>query len=449
MRAFRIGIAAASVALLTASAVIVPASGEDPAPSTPARVDGGVLAIETGTTDRVYLDADKDGIAESTQALSGRKDCLVATDETLLKIDGLPPRSDATDTASFIGDALGVAEKKSGTSCGTVDATGEKLVLTLNQVGLKGQIGDRLAASAYLDVELKQDAKIFATASTAGATQTSTFELRSGSTIDPNVPTGAVVGGAVVFNCTARADSGPDSTTGDNCRWPISSPSWLPGGDDEQDFDTLVLEARNGSFSLDGGADGLVPPAPPSDFPQRASFFELVTVADGELICGDETRTVAGSGDAPEITVRRLENSDLDGDGAPDEECVLIPYTLTNGGSFAQFLKPLDTQSSAQFVATIDWNVAASEPLPLPVTEVDFEAGEGPVAIGWCPDPKYTDGEFVGITDPAAVPDLSAALSGKQFACLGTQTAKVLDGDLDYVVNTEEIYVLGDIRFQR
>jgi hypothetical protein len=433
MKSLRIGIAAASVAVLAASAVIVPANGEDPAPPTPVRVDGGILAIETGETDRVYLDADKDGTPEKQQSLGGGKNCRVVTDESLLTIDGFVGSS-TDDAASFAGDSLGVAEKKSGTSCGTVDAPAEKLVLTLNQAGLKGQIGDRLATA------------------TLGGTQTGKFELRSGSTIDPSVPDGAVVGGAVVHNCLARADSGPDSMTGDHCRWPISSPSWLGGGDDEKDFDKLVLAAQNGSFAVDGGADGLVEPAPPADagLPERASFFELATIADGELICGDETKTVAGSGDAPQITVQRLENADLDNDGAPDEECVLIPYTLTNGGSFAQFLKPLDTQKSAQFVATIDWTVAASDPLPLPATKVDFEAGEGPIAIGWCPDPLYDpSGAFNGIQNPAAVPDLSAALSGKQFACLGTQSAKVLDGDLDYVINTEEIYVLGDIRFQR
>ena len=79
MKRSRLGIAAASAALLTASAVVMPATGEAPAVEPPVRVSGGVLAIETGTTDRVYLDADDDGVAEAEQALAEAARCRVGT----------------------------------------------------------------------------------------------------------------------------------------------------------------------------------------------------------------------------------------------------------------------------------------------------------------------------------------------------------------------------------
>ena len=153
-------------------------------------------------------------------------------------------------------------EKKSGTSCYQVAAPSESLELGLGQ-GLRTAIGaDAVATSAYLDVELKGSARVLATALLGGVV-VGTYEVQSGSSIGK--PT---VADHTPFACTSSSDSGPDSGVNDNCRWPVSAPSWT-GADDGVFFDTLTLKALVGSFSLEGGADGAVLPAAPRTHPER------------------------------------------------------------------------------------------------------------------------------------------------------------------------------------
>jgi hypothetical protein len=159
------------------------------------------------------------------------------------------------------------------------------------------------------------------------------------------------------------------------------------------------------------------------------------------------------SGNAPQVTVRRLDNA------SSEEDCADIPYTLRNEPAAARFLKPLESQTTAQFVADFVWVRSVGATTALPATTVNFETGGGEIPIGWCPDPIYAgtieiDGvtvpKLVGIASPLAAsrPDLDAA-SGKQFACLGVQAARVVDGDTDSLRVVEQVYVLGDIRFTK
>lgn len=430
--------AAALVGALAAAPLIAPANGVAPAVApAPVYTAAGVLSISTGTTNEVALDTDLDGVAEASQALHEGPQCALSTDESLLRFDGNVGTS-TTDKASFASGSLGVAEKKSGTSCSDVDAdTAERLELTLNPTGVRGGFGPLLASSAYLDVDLKQSARILATA-TLGGTTVGYFELQSGSTIGTTAPLPGAVTPDAIFPCNDAADSGPDSGPNDNCRWPISAPSWL-GPDDGMVFDSLTLQAITGSFALEGGADGIVTPQPPAPLPQTASFFELTQESDGILDCDQTTAAIPGTDTAPGVVVTRLQNAD------PAQPCVLVPYTLRNGPRSAQFLKPLDSQESAQFVITLTWTLPATDPLPVPVTYVNYEQGGPDIALAWCPDPLFSGDTLAGIASPATAPDQEPALTGTQFSCLGTQSARVVNGDPDTVIVTEQVYAYGDI----
>jgi hypothetical protein len=433
---------------VTAGVAVTPAEGQTPlAPS-------GWITLETGANDRVQFDLERNGTAERTQALSGTNKCALSTDGSILGFTGLIGTS-TTNKISFGSDSIGVADKTNGQSCIQVGAPSEKIVLTLNATNVKDDLGPLVASSAYLDLELKQSARILATATVTGdPTSTRYFELQSGSTVGTSAPLpGGVTPSTPPATCNNSADSGPDSGVGDNCRWAISVPSWL-GADDLVYFDTLTLQAVNGSFSLEGGGDGLVPGAPPADFPQRASLIELSTVADGILGCGGATDLREGSGDTPDVQVRRLENL---GETDPNL-CVEIPYTLRNSAKTGQFLKPLDQQVNAQFVVDFLWTipvepdvvvdgVATPVPADLPLTSVDFEAtgGRGEIPLGWCPDPIVVDGVLQGIANPAAVVDMEPALDNKQYACIGVQSPEVVGDDVQI---SEQIYLIGDVRFR-
>ncbi len=424
-------------------------------PSAATVSDAGWLVLKTGTIDSVTLDKNMDGTAEATQTLASGSNCRLSTNGSLLGFLGKVGTGTANQ-ASFGSDSIGVAEKKSGVSCYQIGAPSESLALSLGP-NARGSVSGLWASSALLDVELKQGAQILATAKLDGVV-TGYYELRSASSITSPKPLPAGVSGTVVTQCSNNADSGPDSGVGDNCRWPISAPSWTGG--DSANFDSLTLQTLQGSFSLEGGGDGLVSGAQ-AGFPQRASFFEMVEPADGVLDCNGVTVTRDASGTAPEVTVRRLDNADS------AQSCSNIPYTLSNDPGEARFLKPLDQQTTAQFVSDFVWTLPfTGSTTSLPPTIVDFEiptAGTQ-TTIGWCPNPIYSgtitiDGitvpKLVGIADPLgpSVPDLDpddgGASGPKQFACVGVQSASVVDGSPDTIKLVEQVYVLGDILFKK
>lgn len=421
------------------------------------------IAIATGATSGVTLHTVA-APALATQRLKPATYCGVDQDvpaKRLITLSGSTGGSLSTGLASYASGSLGVKEKKSGTSCSQVNATKERLQVALGPVAATILGRPVVASSAYLDVELKQSARILATASRAGEPDV-LFELQSGSTVGK--PPLAGVAAGRVSTCTAGADSGPDSGIGDNCRWAISVPSWS-GADDGVFFDTLTLKAVTGSFSLEGGADGLVQPAPPLSTP-KASIIELVSPAytDGVLTCNASSITLPGSGDAPEFTVDRLGNAD-------GSTCVEVPYDINTGPAFAQFLKPLDEQPTAQFVWNATWDLdpppAGSTPqtagsTALPELYLDYEVESSPgvpvpeTRLGYCPDWTGAldgDGDYVGYTTTQLaafadqVPD--AVLPGTQFACVISRTATSVDGTPGDILRvTDEVYVYGDARLR-
>jgi hypothetical protein len=403
------------------------------------------LAIQTGATSRITLNtvAGQQGAA---QTLAPAADCgvnLGAASSQLLTLRGSTGGAPSASLASYASGSLGVKEKKTGVSCYQVNAPSESLELGLGQ-GLRTALGaDAVATAAYLDVELKGSARVLATASRNG-TVVGTYEVQSGSSIGK-----PPVADHAPFVCTSSSDSGPDSGVNDNCRWPISAPSWL-GADDGVYFDTLTLKALIGSFSVEGGADGAVAPPAPVPTP-NASILEI---AADTLNCGDTTKEVAADGDAPQVTVFRLPNAD------GSEPCSAVPYGIGNGPSFAQFVKPVDMQTSAQYIWNLGWRatpVAGSTALPL--LKIDYEYPDADptpevTQLGWCPDATYgASGQFLGYTGrlPASL-DQEPDLDGTQFACLISRQAVAKDGSPstadDYVSVNDKVYVYGDAKMQ-
>ncbi len=466
LRRLGAGAAAAAVAV---TLVIAPGSAgaaDTINTPTPTFTAAGLLTLKTTSTGGTFaLDKGRDGgTPDATQAVTGVKStCLISTNDSLVAVDGRVGTSVTSDLASFQDGSIGVAEKRTGTSCYQVNAAtstsaAETLTLRFATAALGGALGSSLVSSALLDVELKQSARVLATAYRDGVAKGG-FEVRSGSTI--GTYPGVSVGGnaSVVFNCNSRADSGPDSGPSDNCRWPISSPSWLPAADDGVYFDTLELTALNGSFSLEGGSDGAVTngavlPAPPSAVPAGANVFELTGVSDGVLGCFEYTPVIPGSTTTltPSVSVRRL------GNASAGELCVPVNYTMRNGVQEARFLKSLTAQTSAQFVFTLTWTGPFGTAVPtttaLPETTANYETADARDAIplGWCPDPVYDSGQLSGITDVltnAAIPDQDTVLTGKQFSCVVSRSTTVVNAATDYVEVVEQVYVLGDILLQK
>lgn len=396
------------------------------------------VAITTGATSSITLNT-ATGQVGGAQTLAPAADCGIgqgAPSSRFLTVSGATRTGFTEGLASYQVGSIGVKEKKSGTSCSQVNAPSEQLRLSLG-AGVSSLVGSTArASSAFLDLELKQSARIVATLSLAGVTQ-ATHELQSGSTIGLPALTSTAP-----FTCNNPADSGPDSGVNDNCRWPISVPSWL-GADDGVFFDTITLKAVNGAFSLEGGSDGTVLPQSPTSTP-NASVIEVI---EGTITCGGQTRTEAASADEPQVTVSRLGN-------VGTESCVPVPYALSNAAQAAQFLKPLDTQTSAQFVWDLVWRFPQQQgSTVLPDLLIDYEipAPGTKVDLGWCPDPAYgPGGQFLGYGAglPAAATDQEPDLDGVQYACVISRDAQSLAGDPDVVGSHDRVYVYGDAKMQ-
>jgi hypothetical protein len=430
--------ASAAVGLIPVAltAVHLPRAAEAPTvqPATsPPTFTSKWIAIQTGTPSQITLNGPS-GQVGAAQTLAPATNCGMnqgVASSRYVTFKGSTGGTFDEGLASYQVGSIGVKEKKSGTSCYRVDsATTESLDLQLGAALTGSSGGKAIASSAFLDLEMKQSARILATAKLGGKTK-ATFEVQSGATVGlPGIAS------TPPSKCTGSADSGPDSGTGDNCRWAISMPSWL-GADDGIFFDELVLKAVSGSFSLEGGADGSYSPAGVA--PVDASIIE---VTDAVLNCGQKTQTIAAAGDAPQVYVTRLGNLDA-------TPCELVPYTIQNGPGFAQFLKPLGSQVTAQFVWDIIWSFDhTTSTTRLPEVTIDYESGapENPTTLGWCPNPQYdTTGTFTGLAGgPGA--DQDSTLDGVQYACVISRSARAVDGDPDRVASHDQVYVYGDAR---
>ena len=467
-RAGAIGLTAA------ASLIAITALGGAVATSSSALVSDpqGFLLLTTNGSPQLNLDQNGDGIGDDAAAaqaltLKAGTSCELAGSLPSVtgKYVGLSGKDGSSDTAVGIQKgSIGVLEKKSGNSCAQVNSATEEITLT---AGTEFNVP---FSSALLDVELKQGAQILATAigtNTAGATETRYYELRSGASIAKPARTGLDPTQVVIWECNNPADSGPDAGALDNCRWPISSPSWQDedrdgnndsGFGDGFSFTTLTLKALKGQFSLEGGADGLVAGSPSEDsgLPRLATFFEF---NDNLIECG---RTIVknGTNGAPDVEITRHNNLNPEVDGI----CPPIPFalrvTFKNGVQGLQFLKDLTTQTSANFTLKVTWTESSvEEDMSLGRTTIDYETDGNPLAeknipLSWCPDPIYNGDALTGITDAltnALAKDQDDVLDGKQFTCIGVRDARVVSPETgaDVIELEEQIYLLGDAYARR
>ena len=399
------------------------------------------IAIQTGTTSKITLN-DASGQIGAAQTLAPDTNCGMnqgAASTRYVTFTGSTGGAFSESLASYQVGSIGVKEKKSGTSCYRVDsATSESLDLKLGAALTSASGSQAIASSAFLDLEMKQSARILATAKLQGTT-VATFELQSGASVGlPGIAT------TPPSTCTGSADSGPDSGTNDNCRCAISAPSWLTS-DDGVYFDELLLKAVAGSFSLEGGADGSYDTAPKA--PGDASIIEVV---DATLNCGTKTTTLTGAGSTPGVYVTRLDNAD-------GSACRLIPYALDQGPGFAQFLKPLNSQTSAQFIWDLTWTVdQQAGKTAFPELKIDYEAGSSlsPFQLGWCPEVDattftgYTDAAIADLLTRGVITDQDDVLSGTQFACVLSREGHAVADPAGKVVIHDRVYVFGDARMQ-
>ena len=131
-----------------------------------------------------------------------------------------------------------------------------------------------------------------------------------------------------------------------------------------------------------------------------------------------------------------------------------MPYTLSNAVKAAQFLKPLDSQASAQFLWDLQWKFPQNAgTTALPDLKIDYEVPAAGTThqLGWCPDPTYgASGQFLGYNGglPASATDQEPDLAGVQFACVVSRDAKSVDGTPDVIGAHDVVYVYGDAKMQ-
>lgn len=420
-------IVAASAALLVAGTSITTAQGAVNAGNTPpppppvaGTPTGGWLTLQTGAVNQVSYFPTA-AAATAVQPLTAGATCQpLATDGSLLGIAGTP------GGAALKYGSIGVIGAASPTkTCTQVNGPTESLDLTIN-------LGGPVASAAFLDMEVKGSSRIVATAKLAG-NPVATYELQTGSSI------GAATS-AIPSSCRTNDDYGNDDHEDGNCRWAISTPTWL-GPDDGVYFDSLSLVALKGAFSLEGGADsGAAKVTLPAPLPPKSSFFELAA----DLIeCGATSDAVGGGADAP-VTFTRLGTNV---DGSP---CAPVAFSLTSQGNQLHFTKPLNVQTGAQYVFDVTWTLTASSIFNLTPTKVNWESvGSLDIELDGCPLPWSFDpsdpSKFLGsVTPPVAADDQDPVASGIQYACVGPATYTTASGGV--WTAHEKIYLTGDVR---
>ncbi|MEI6362313.1 MAG: hypothetical protein WCP95_09265 [Actinomycetes bacterium] len=438
---------ASSMPMALAPAAITPAAAPAVAVD-PSSSLGGMLVLTTGPGAVGTVTYKKTGVPDVTQSLAATS-CAMTTTPTLLGfkafVNGIP------STVGLRNGSIGV---KDGTStavaCGRVSTTStntESLQIDLN-VGRPSGTVKPVATSAFLDLEVKGNARIQAVTSLNGVPN-GVYELQAGTSIGSAPTAFSALSSSDTHvanpNCGALIDPLDDDGYRDNCRFAISTPSWL-GSDDGNVFDSITLKAISGSFSLEGGADGSVVPLPPATLPQRGSIFEL---SESVLSCGDTT-TLPVDGTLPGAVITRLNNS------VDPATCNAVPFTLTHTARTITFLKPVSQQQTAQFTIKATWPELnrGDSPGDVPVTNYEFTPGLfAPRAITWCSAPIFDGaGNLTGISNLAAQPDLEpdttvGAMPGKQYTCLASSSATMAGDGSGTLTVVQQIFLAGDIRY--
>jgi hypothetical protein len=340
--------------------------------------------------------------------------------------------------------------KTSGNACSQVNSdvdnsgTDESLTVLLNGTGTSSIFGPGKAYSAQLDLEIKGNARLVITTRN-GSAIARTYTVYSGT-----AATGITPSATNILCNSGASDTGPDSTSGDNCQVRFGAAS-VASAVPADYFTSFTIEAQAGSGALEGGSDWGAAAA------ANRTVFKLATVPDGLINCpaDNHAEKLDPSYQTWGIEVDRMAN----GDGT---DCIALPYALVTDGTSAKFLKPIDQQPTAQFVITLKHLGTTANPPG--IVQYDWEDGAGPKDLAKCGDAYYsgvvggngTESDLaliVGGAQPvidynalkASVADASTTLGGYQHACVFAQTSQALDGGS--VLSIDYLSLTGDIKF--
>jgi hypothetical protein len=337
----------------------------------------GVVQLHLGNDAEYvkFVPSSTSGLQPSQTGITAQK-CL-ATVPSPLKV---------TPSAGAVGlfdhsIGVSVAGEGNGTPCGRADGLSQSLTLSLS-----GPLAGKLISFAELDIEGKFNVTVLGRAY-RGSELVHTEKLKTG----------------------MNSDSGPDSADGDNYRWRIAP---------ARSFDRLVLSVDlttpNGSFSLEGGADGTARGPLGAALDTNDSLLQIGDFT-GVLDCGQTAPTVGGSG-TPAATLVRGQNA----------SCEKIPYLLRtandNGQQSVLLDKVLGNQNGANFTLTIVWAPeTATNPPPLPATTIDYDGpgGNPPTPVPWCGGTTAA---------PVPVPGQAWCLTSQQTTLVGGGKAQLKEG---------------------
>ena len=384
----------------------------------------------------------------------GQRCALTESGSDVINVASSPSGSDGTPGFGYGGIGVSSLNKRSGNACSQVNSdvnnagTDEALTLKLNGAATASVFGPGIAYNAQLDLEIKGNARLVITTKNGTATA-GTFTVYSGT-----AATGITPSATNILCNSGTSDTGPDSTSGDNCQVRFGA-AVLASALPTDFFDSLTIAAQAGSFSLEGGSDWGTAAS------SNRTVFSLAAVPDGIINCPDDNHAeeLDPSYATWGIEVDRLAN----GDGS---ECVPLPYALITDGTSATFLKPIDQEPTAQFVITLKHLGTTANPSS--ITQYDWQDGTGPKDLAKCGDAYYSgvaggNGSeddlalIVADTAPltaeplidydvltATVADASA-MPGYQHACVYAQTTQALDGGSTLTI--DYLYLTGDIKF--
>ena len=450
MRAPR-SVASLAGATLVASVVMVAGGAVSTAnASGPAYVNAGNLTLITGTgaaADRWVYDkgttSTKDDTVQPVNAVKGscRLNYAAGALVRTAGVGGLP---------GYANHTIGVTQGSTSRTCARINPAvvrgtvkRESLVIALNRTSGKlfsPAFGAVLASSATLDISAVDDTQVKAETYRDGR-RVGVFFLYGNegprpaslatkhaycSTPDLDNDNKNLVDVAKATNASAASFA--------NCTWKIPGPA----------FDTLKLTTMAGGAWLNGGGEWGAAAA------KHRTTFSLVAPVAGALDCSaSRSATATGTAGATltGASVTRLGNAPTAGATPP---CVAIPYTLDAASNVATFHKPATgSQSTAQFVVTLNRFYAKNAPFPVTVPLVDWEDGVGTHKLALCPaglvGPTDTNGVPSSISSARLGTDQSTR-AGLQFACVYNET-KSYNSTTGALAVADYVYFTGDIKF--
>ena len=248
-------------------------------------------------------------------------------------------------------------------------------------------------------------------------------------------------------SCATRPRT-PGRTAGSTTTAAGRSVPLVARADDGVFFDTLTLKALVGSFSLEGGADGAVLPAPPCRHPERLDPRDR--------------------GGHPRLRRRRARAPAA---AATPRRSRCTASTTSDGASRAldalraqqrPVLRPVPQaarQPDERPVRLGHQGTGHEDPhrphsTDIPIT-VDYETGRlgrlAPGELGWCPNP--TSGPTAGSAatrGPGCGPARPGRPAGKQFACVISRTVEARSpARRPLRPGSDLVYVLGDATMRR